>query len=113
MIKRGILVLLIFSVILMQGCSKSNGDFQGRRDFSGERPFPGGMNRSQLPGGNLSEEERQQMFEERQQEMVEACTGKSEGDSCVIESPRGSTEGKCNLVDDNLACAFDRPEMQR
>jgi len=58
---------------------------------------------------NLTEEERQQFLQERQQKAIEACDGKDEGENCIFESPMGEMEGICKMMDNNLFCTLERP----
>ena len=95
--------LLILSLFLV-GCSSDEGKrFQGgpRGDFPGDRDFR--LNKSM----NMSDEERQAMMEERQQNMIEACSGKNEGDKCQIQSPRGEMGGVCKTIDDDIICTMN------
>ena len=59
---------------------------------------------------DLSEDERQQMMQERQQIAIDACMEKAEGDECLIESPRGEMKGECIIRNENLMCI--NPDMQ-
>ena len=61
----------------------------------------------------MSEEERRQIFEERQQKAIESCQDKNEDDSCMISSPRGEIEGSCKIQDENLMCLTERPMRQQ
>ena len=54
---------------------------------------------------NLTEQERQQMIEQRMQMMQAACQGKAEGDSCSVQSPRGERKGTCKTQNETLACS--------
>jgi hypothetical protein len=119
-----LLVFILLAVIIISGCSSANqGNFPQRGDFQDlseeerqqmmeerQRNGFGGM-----PGapGNMTEEERQQMFEERQQMMIDSCQGKNEGDSCQFESPMGDMEGTCMVMEENLVCTTNRPPGQR
>lgn len=91
-----VISLLVLSIIITSGCSSNN-----------QRNYPQRGNFQ-----DMTEEERQQMFEERQQKMIDACEGKDEGDVCTIESPRGETEGTCEIIDNNLICTMDMPMGQ-
>jgi len=61
----------------------------------------------------------QPMFEEMQQKSIDACSGKTEGDSCTIEAPQGrgpegmdEMQGTCKIENENLLCRFERQDMQ-
>ncbi len=92
-----LMVFLMVYVVIFSGCSD-------RPDFR-----DGQFGR----GANITEEQRQQMFEERQQKAIEACQEKNEGDGCILESPRGDIEGNCKILDENLICETERPMRQR
>ena len=59
---------------------------------------------------NISNEERQAMIKERQQDMIEACNGKNEGDACTMESRMREMEGTCKIMEENLICMMDMPD---
>ena len=114
--KRGLLCIFLMismlSTVLLSGCSyETDSRFQRRAgdsaDFPRDRQF-------QFNGSmNLTEEKRQQMFEERQQKMIEACEGKNEGDVCQFQVRMGKSGGICKIMDENLVCTMDRPMRQR
>ena len=85
-----LVVLLILIVIINTGCSDRRRSFDGRERF-----------------GNMTDEQREQMMRERQKLATQACEGKAEGATCIMESPRGSSEGTCMLQDDKLLCVFE------
>lgn len=89
-------LFLVLSATILLGCSsdKNKGYGQGR-------------------GLDSTEEKGQQMFEQRQQKLIEACKDKTEGDTCILESPREEIEGKCKLENDNLLCATNMTMGQR
>ena len=58
-------------------------------------------------GNNFSEEERQQMMQERMKIMETACKDKKEGDSCTIQSQRGEITGICKTQNEKLLCAVE------
>ena len=89
-------IFIILGIVLFTGCSS--------RDFrqEGRRPM------------NISDEERQKMFEEMQQNMIKACEGKNENDVCQFEGRIGMIEGICKLRDNNLICTSEnqtRPDI--
>ena len=103
-----LILIFLLNTLIISGCSSDTGDRlqnqQRDRQFQQDRPM------------NLTEEEMQQMFGERMQQMSEICEGLNEGDSCQFETPRGTMEGKCKLREDNLVCIgdmTDRPMGQR
>ena len=103
-----IIILFLLSIIIA-GClnEQKSGFVQRRGDFpAGWGRFPGDIS-------NLTEEQRQQMFEERQQISIEACKDKSEGESCMLESPRAEMEGVCEMGEENLVCTFSQQMRPR
>ncbi|OGM02320.1 hypothetical protein A3K72_01425 [Candidatus Woesearchaeota archaeon RBG_13_36_6] len=58
---------------------------------------------------NLSEEERQALFEERMQWALDACKEKVEGDSCGFEGPNGEISGVCTIRETTLMCVPEGP----
>ena len=99
-----LLSLLLLGMIITSGCSSNEQRrFPQREGFQGMPDVP----------INISEEERQQMFEERLQKAIEACQGKNEGDSCQFEEHIGDLSGICKIMDENLVCITDRPMRQR
>lgn len=58
--------------------------------------------------GNLSEEQRRELFEKRFQEAVDACAGRNQGDSCFVSSPRGVLNGSCVSREGKLLCVLKR-----
>lgn len=99
-----IIIFLTLSSVILTGCFSTE-----QRRFPQRGGFQGMSDRAM----NISEEERQQMFEERQKQGIEACQGKNEDDSCQFEGPMGGIEGTCKIMDENLVCTTDRPMRQR
>ncbi|MFH0971398.1 MAG: hypothetical protein V1835_02415 [Candidatus Micrarchaeota archaeon] len=110
-----VMLIALFAAVFMMGCTsenqgdRDNPDFQGRQfgrggnfprdgNFSGNRTF-----------GNMTEEQRQQMMQQRQQEIINACKGRAEGDICTITNPRGNTEGTCKTLNNQLLCETPFP----
>ena len=83
-----LVLILLFSVSILSGCSSDN---------KSQRRIPNRF-------VNMSDAERQKMFEERQKMMIEECNGKSENDSCIIVNRFGNISGKCNITRQNLSC---------
>jgi hypothetical protein len=99
------LLFCLLCILFILGCSKAP-SYRGRwSNFTEEQR----LNRF----GNLSSEERRQMIEQRQQAAIESCSEKSEGDSCTLENSRGTIEGICKVIEDNLICATEREIPQR
>jgi hypothetical protein len=101
----GIFLFCVFflAVIILSGCS-----YNEQKRFSQREGFQGMSNRAI----NITEEQRQQLFEERQRQAIEVCQGKNEGDSCIYESPRGEIQGACKIMNNSLACTTNRPMRQ-
>lgn len=96
-----VLIIFVLSIFTISGCSsdKRSARFGEMKDFGKET--------------NLTPEEKQQMFEEMQLKMQEACNNKFVGDECQLENPRGSIKGTCELQDDNLTCKSDQQMGRR
>jgi hypothetical protein len=62
--------------------------------------------RPQGPGGqgNLTDEERQVMMEQRMNEAISACKDMAEGDTCTITSSRGEMQGTCQTRNETIMC---------
>jgi len=59
--------------------------------------------------GNLTADQRLQLS----QEMVDACNGRSENDSCTVMTPRGQENGTCIIRNETLTCAMQRGNFTR
>ena len=62
--------------------------------------------------GNMTDEQRQQMMQQRMQMMELACQDKSEGDSCAMKSQRGDRTGTCKTQNGKLLCSTGRGNFQ-
>lgn len=83
------LILLSLALLAIPGCaSNAQGGFRG----NGSRY------------GNMTDAQRQQFMQAR----IDACAGKSDGDSCVMVSPYGNRTGNCMEMNSTLQCAFNR-----
>jgi len=93
--------LLAASALFLSGCTSSdtNADQQGPGIFRGG-------NHSGFGTSNLTDEQRQQMMEERMQAAADACINKAQGDSCAMQNPGGSANGTCESRNGTLACGF-------
>lgn len=67
-----------------------------------------GQNRTGFNGGNLTDAQRQQMFQQRQQAAIDACSGKNVGDTCVLVSSRYNATGICNTLNQTIQCTINR-----
>ena len=106
------LCLLVLSSFLLVGCSSEpSSRFQKREGISANFPRDGQFqfNRSM----NISEEDRQEMMEERQQLAIEACKDKDDGDACQLQARMGESDGICKFIDEDLVCIMDRGMRQR
>ena len=88
--KKLLIIIIIMGLVFLLGCHS--------RNFKRDRFM------------NLTEEEKQEMIQERQQTMIDTCEDKNGGDICSIESPRGSIEGLCTLRNESLLCI--NPDME-
>jgi len=127
------LVALFVAVVLLYGCvstgnegspQQSNAGQQGAsapgEDFGGGAPpegTPYGPNFTGMRGGNrtgsgrnsanLTDEQRQQMREQRIAEANAACSGLEAGSACAMQGgPGGNITGTCQEQNGTLACAF-------
>jgi len=91
------ILLLISAAVMLAGC----GSRQGRAS----RPdaFRGGFQRN-----DGTDEQMQHRFEERQQVMLAACEGKSEGDLCSFGGLNGNMNGSCRVGAVGLLCESER-----
>jgi len=106
------LVISIFNTVLLVGCtSKPSGRFGGREGISAD--FPKNRQFQFNKSMNLTEEDRQEMMEERQQLAIEVCKDKNEGDACQLQTHMNESSGICKIMDKNLVCTIDRLMGQR
>ena len=110
-----IAVVLIASIFIM-GCTSQGDQGQPATGPGGNGSFGpgfGGMGGGFRNGtggfGNLTPEQRQQMMAQRQQQAMDACNGKAQGDSCGISFGNRTTSGTCKTVNATLECGFSRP----
>jgi hypothetical protein len=126
-----LVIASIFALALaLAGCSAGNagsnpspasGDLA---DGSGQqaRQFPVGQGRAMngtlgdRRGGdrmaNLTEEQRQELMKQREQESMAACQGKAVDDTCTVPSfggTAGNVSGTCALRNETLTCGFRGP----
>ena len=57
---------------------------------------------------NFSGEGSQELFEQRQQQMLTACQELAEGDSCTVEGRIGEIEGLCEIEEEQLTCVVEQ-----
>jgi len=112
-----IVVLLILTGVFITACAStpktgntaqpvasSNGQVQpNNADVS-----TGVYNRTGMYSGNISDAQRQAMFQQRQQAAIDACNGKNVGDSCILESPRNNITGTCSTLNETIQCMINR-----
>ena len=126
------LVLAIAGVVMLSGCTASNGDYgaapdsggsgqqyaagngsagfgsgngmmqDGSRQWNGTRA---GTRSGMMGRGNITEAQRQQMM----QAWTAACEGKAAGDACTVQGTFGSSgaqelNGTCSSRNGNLTC---------
>lgn len=122
-----LIAAFVVAVILLSGCAspeKSPPNFGaqpgigevGQTDEAslqtrtGQAPESG--NRAMGPEGfgNLTEEERRQMQQEREQLSISACEGKNEGASCEFSFAQGAQKmgGICTSRNSTLSCLPER-----
>lgn len=104
-------VVLLAGAVALSGCV-SSGQPADSGSGEGVRQAGAGNRMGFGPGGNLTPEQRQQMFEERTRLAAEACKGKAEGDSCAMQDQRGNTTGACATRNGTLACGFGNGTWQ-
>jgi hypothetical protein len=119
------LVILIAAIISISGCTSNDqaqtsppdaGSYQiSQQDNSAQNsgnPQMGGGpngrfgNRTGGFPGNLTQEQRQQMFAERTRLATAACENKAEGESCEMQNQRGNMPGACKTQNGTLMCSF-------
>lgn len=91
-----------------QGNPPSYGPNMGGQGYPADRNgtmpgYQGNRTRGNYTGGpgmNMTEEQRQQFM----QQGINACQGKSESDSCTMQTPRGETNGTCRSFNGELSC---------
>jgi hypothetical protein len=96
---------IIFSVILLAGCSGYN-----------SQSFPDNLNPApqyqRLPGQermNLTDAQMQDAIQQRQEQAKTACAGKKENNSCWIENLRGNMTGMCRSQNETQYCVIQMP----
>ena len=117
-------LIFLTAAIALSGCVNSSPDTPsnptaqgwrggGPRNFTGDRNFSRGQNFSRGPGfngsgrfGNLTDGERQQLFEQMIRHAAAACEGKTEGAACETQSPRESRNGTCQTRNGTLSCGL-------
>ncbi|VVC02178.1 Uncharacterised protein [uncultured archaeon] len=109
-----LLVLLMAAVVMLAGCTSSGQEQNAQqgsppsgngRQANPNRPYFG--NRTGGPGGNignLTDAQRQQLFQQRMQQAVAACEGKTAGESCALQNARGNMTGTCQSQNSTLLC---------
>ena len=65
-------------------------------------------NRTGMYRGNITDEQRQVMFQQRQQAAIDACKGKNIGDSCTLTTQRNSITGICKTLNETVQCTINR-----
>ena len=100
--ERYIFILAGLLVIVLAGCSETTSDY-------GQIP----QNRNtQMPQDNMTGDFPEgRNFDMMSQESIDACSGKSAGDSCSFETQRGEMGGKCQSNEDILVCVPDFEDM--
>jgi hypothetical protein len=112
MLKNGIFAICLAALslagaLLLSGCTTGQQDNAGWNPDAGGPDFGPGGN----PGGNMTEEERQAMLEERMRAAAEACAGKGEGDACSMQGfGGGSMDGTCATSDAGISCTVQMGE---
>jgi len=93
-------IIAIAALFVLSSCSSAPPSPTG--DHFGPR---GGFGR-----GNMTDEQRQQMMDQMRQSGIDACQGKSNGEDCMMENPRGQINGTCSTSDDgSVQCRGQRP----
>jgi len=111
-----VIVVVLVGVIFIAGCSTSdnsgnNPPASASNNNSARGQFNG--NRSGARNGfgaNLTDEQRNQMMQQRTQMETDACSGMSEGDACSITfssqygGAGGARNGTCTVQNSTLLC---------
>jgi len=120
-----LLALAVAGMIMLAGCTASEGD-DGGQQYAGNNggagaPYAGSLNGTRWQGGfgNATDSQRQQMM----QALESACDGKAPGDACEVQGGAGSMQegvggayremggaqrginGTCSARNGTLACA--------
>ena len=111
-----IIAAVLIASILIMGCTAQGGQGQPTAGPQGNGSFGpgfggrGGGFRNGTGGyGNLTPEQRQQMMAQRQQQAMDACNGKAQGDSCDISFGNRTTSGTCDTGNSTaLECRIQR-----
>jgi predicted small secreted protein len=103
-----LMVILVLGSMMLSGCASDNGqpsDVQGAgaSQPAGQGRFGPGMGRNFT--GNLTDAQRQQLFEQRMQQAIAACNGKADGDACALQSQRENFTGNCRSLNNTLSCS--------
>jgi len=106
-------VFIGIMMISLFGCSSESRPMR-RMGMHGDQMMPPGnfTPRGMMPPGNFTHPGNfsRPMNDEMMQQFAAACDGKSEGDACSIETPRGTMDAVCVSDRDTLMC---RPEGPR
>jgi len=97
-----LLALLSTGGFVLSGCTGSSD--QSPPPGQGQRNLQDFNRTGFSPGSTMTDEQRQQMM----QAAIFACSGKADGDACVIQNSRGDMNGTCRSMNGTLSCAFAR-----
>ena len=95
---------LILGMIVLAGCSSNQ-----NKESSGDKNFQPRQNGDSKGLSNLTDEQRNEMMQERQEMNKQSCENKQEGDKCIIEGRTGQIESTCEYQNDVLLCKMNRP----
>ncbi|MDD4878044.1 MAG: hypothetical protein PHO02_03340 [Candidatus Nanoarchaeia archaeon] len=105
----GGIFLIILILLSISGCSQKRDDFKGmypREELREAMRGQGGFNRT-----GFNETEMRERSVEMEKLMSESCIGKSEGESCLMQTPRGEITATCKMNDDKLLCQMEKKQM--
>ena len=97
-----LLLVIAMLALMMSACSGPQGapNAPAESGPQAQRGAPSGPRQF----GNMTDAQRQQMFAQMTQQAIDACSGKSEGDTCTMTSQRGDRSGNCTMRNATLQC---------
>jgi hypothetical protein len=114
-----ICAVIILSILFISGCSTANQNNNPNPSVNSSNNFPndlsGGRQGRDWPNRqmtNITDAQRQDMVQARQEQMTAACQGKAEGDSCAIQSLRGDITGSCKIMQNQTICLSAQGDRQ-
>ena len=104
-LKTFVIIGLILGIVVLAGCSSNQ-----NKESSGDKNFRPRQNGDSKGLSNLTDEQRNEMMQERQEITKQPCEDKEEGDKCTIEGRTGQIDSTCEYQNDLLLCKMNRPK---